>query len=324
MGNAIISPKGWEKWVEGCVLIVAMGVAAVSARPYAGSWNDGSRLAAIESLVDRHSWIIDESIFVDVPRLEEASAPRPYNPRETVLLEHGTLDKLFIAGHYYSDKSPVPALLMAGGYQLWQWTTGWTARTHPDRFCWMMTLASSGLAYVLAVWCLYRLGRRLGLSLSLRLLLTISFALATVALPYAQHVNNHILLLAAASGIALGVAGLREDRFSWGRFAGLGFLAGLAYTIDLGAGPVILLCTFLFILAGRAATVRERFGSAPLRSRLFLPLADMRRFVGTGIDFLPDRYCPVNDGLLRSTWLTLPRAVRSPPRSPAPGPKSSR
>jgi hypothetical protein len=263
MRSAIIASSQREKWLEGCVLLVALGFATVSARPYAGSWNDGSRLATVESLVDRHTWSIDHSLFVQVPQAKEAGTPLPYNPRETVLLEHGTLDKLFLGGHYYSDKSPVPALLMAGFYQLWQWTTGGTARTHPDRFCWVMTLVSSGIAYVAAVWCVYRLGRRLGLSLSLRSLLTASLALATLALPYAQHVNNHILLLAVASGMVLGVAGLRRERgdggVSWRRCAALGFLAGLGYTIDLGTGPVILLCTAVLVLMNSKQGVRNRF-----------------------------------------------------------------
>jgi hypothetical protein len=43
------------------VLIVAGLIALASARPYAGSWNDGSRLATVEALVDYHTLIIDQS-----------------------------------------------------------------------------------------------------------------------------------------------------------------------------------------------------------------------------------------------------------------------
>jgi hypothetical protein len=254
----------WEKCAEGGIVIAAIALAAVLARPYAGGWNDGSRLAAVESLVDRHTWIIDHSIFVQVPQLSPSSAaktgaengecpPLPYPGRDRALLEHGTQDKLFINGHYYSDKSPVPALLLAGCYQLWQRATGLTARTHPDRFCRAMTRASSGAAYVVAVWCLYRLVRRLELPFSSRLLVIASFALATVALPYARQVNNHVLLLAVTSALTLEAARLGEEAragcASWWRFAVLGFLAGLGYTIDLGAGPVLLLCTAGLVLS---------------------------------------------------------------------------
>jgi hypothetical protein len=247
------SPKRRDKLVECLLVVLAAGVAVLSARPYAGSWNDGSRLATVESLVDRHTWAIDLSTFVQAPCPDDATAPLPYDPSDVALCEHGTLDKLFIDGHYYSDKSPVPALLMAGCYQLWQWATGWTARTHPDRFCTAMTLISSGLAYMLAVWCVYRLGRCLRLPLSLRLILTASFAFATVALPYAQHVNNHILLLGVTSALVLATANTiektRRERASWRHFVVLGSLAGLSYTIDLGVGPVVLLCTSILVLS---------------------------------------------------------------------------
>lgn len=255
MCHSIDAQRREEKIAEGLLVLAALVLAVVAARPHAGSWNDGSRLATVESLVDRHTWIIDQSIFVQVP---DSGPSLPYPPHDRALLEHGTQDKLFINGHFYSDKSPVPAVLLAGCYQLWQWATGMTARSHPDRFCWFMAFASSGMAYVLAVWCLYRLTRRLGLPLSSRLLLTAGFGLATVALPYARQVNNHILLLAVTTALALQVAGLFADgewRVESGglhapstRFVILGFLAGLGYTIDLGAGPVILLCTAGLVL----------------------------------------------------------------------------
>ena len=35
-------------WLLGAI---ALAIAAIGAKPYAGSWNDGSRLAAVESLV---------------------------------------------------------------------------------------------------------------------------------------------------------------------------------------------------------------------------------------------------------------------------------
>jgi hypothetical protein len=242
---------------------VAAGLAWLSARPYAGCWNDGSRLATVECLVDGHTLAIDHSVFVEVPR---PPAPAPYPAGEKALLEVGTGDKLFIRGHYYSDKSPVPAVLLAGVYQLWQWVTGKSARTDPAEFCHVMTLASSGLSYVLAVLAIYVLGGRLGLSLPQRLLVTASFALATVALPYARQVNNHILLLAVAAWMAVDVAALAEDgTTSWTRLLRLGFLGGLAYTIDLGTGPVLLGCTaLLFVVPCRRVGPALTFGLAAL------------------------------------------------------------
>jgi len=234
------------------VATAAIAVAIVGARSYAGGWNDGSRLATVESLVDYHTLSIDRSIFVQVPPGYLSGAPGPYPADEPPLLLHGTQDKLLIGGHFYSDKPPVPALWMAALYQALQWSTGLRARERPDRFCYWMTLGSSGLAYVVAVWCIFQLGRALRLPLSLRLALTTSFGTATVALTYTRHVNSHILLLGVAAALFLGLARTAEDahagRTSWPRLLGLGTLAGLGYTIDLGAGPVFLACALAAIV----------------------------------------------------------------------------
>jgi hypothetical protein len=229
-------------WVGIGVVAAAAVLAAITARPHAGAWNDGSRLATVEALVDHHTLAIDTSIFVRVPD----GTPSPYPPDDTLLQRFGTLDKLYIGGHYYSDKSPLPALLLAGVYEVWQAATGLTARQRPDLFCLVMTLASSGLAYVVAVVCVYRLGGAVGLGGAARLGLTASFALCTVALPYAAHVNNHALLLGVTAALLLGfvrlAAAVATGRMPWGRLAALGALTGFGYTIDLGFGPVLVAC----------------------------------------------------------------------------------
>ncbi len=246
-GAPFPSPKRTHRLYGIGVLALAAVLAVVSARPYAGSWNDGSRLATVECLVDYHTLAIEDSIFVRVPRPVDATTPLPYPPHEPGLLLEGTKDKLFIDGHFYSDKSPVPAVLMAVIYRGLQSCCGLTARLSPDRFCYLLTLATSGLAYVVAVWCIYQLGRPLQIPLALRLALTASFAVATVALPYSRHVNNHILLLGVSAALLLlladAVAPFSENKLSWQRLLILGSLAGLGYSIDLAAGPVLFACT---------------------------------------------------------------------------------
>jgi hypothetical protein len=241
------SPLPWHL----AVLALAGTIAIVSSQPYAGGWNDGSRLATVECLVDEHTLAIDHSIFVQVPPRTDSSRPFPYDPEEVDYLQAGTGDKLWIGGHFYSDKSPVPALLLAGVYQVLQTGTGLTARNQPGTFCYWLTLFSSGLAYVAATWCIFQLSAALRLSLSFRLLLTASFALTSVALPYVRHVNNHSLLLGVTAALMLGLVRLAETEkhgpVTWLRLCGIGALAGLGYAIDLGAGPVLLVCTFAVV-----------------------------------------------------------------------------
>ena len=185
------------------MLLIAAGtaslIALLGARPFAGGWNDGSRLATVEALVDHRTLAIDDSIFVQPWHVDPGVAP-PYHaetPALTqMLLEKGTMDKLFIGGHWYSDKPPVPAVLLAGVYWLVQQVTGLTARHRPDVFCYLMTVTSSGLAFVAAVVSVLALSGRILPTRRQCILLTASFALGTVALAYTRQTNSHITFLA--------------------------------------------------------------------------------------------------------------------------------
>jgi hypothetical protein len=230
------APRGTTLASWGVVLAATL-VAVAGTRDGAGGWNDSSRLATVECLGDEGTLAIDHSVYVAAPE----STPSPIQ----------TKDKLLIAGHYYSDKSPVPALLMVGPYQVWKGLTGCSAHEALESFVWWMTLTSSGLAYVVAVWCVFRLGLVLRLNPRDSLLLTASFGLATVAPVYARQVNNHILLLGVSVALLLCLARLAETlshgQSPWLLLFGVGSLAGLGYAIDLGAGPPLLACTLALV-----------------------------------------------------------------------------
>lgn len=238
--NPAATPRREHPLWSVAILAVATAIALVSARPHAGSWNDGSRLATVEALVDHHTLVIDRSIFVEVPQ-----STCPYDPADPGLCAKGTADKLLIDGHFYSDKSPVPALLLAGLYQCVQWCTGLKASQAPRPFVYWLTVGSSGLAYTVAVWSVFCLGIRLGLAPKRCLFLAASLALGTVALAYVRQVNNHIFLLGVAAALVLQLNGLAQDcqrnELRIGRLLAVGSLTGLGYSIDLGAGPVLLI-----------------------------------------------------------------------------------
>lgn len=228
------------------VLILISSIAVAGARPYAGAWNDGSRLAAVESLVDRNTFAIDDSMFVQIP-IDSS----PYGPANPGLHLTGTLDKLRINGHYYSDKSPVPTLLLAAVYKIAQLLTGLRAAQSPAAFCWLMNFVGGGLPYIVAVAAIFGIASHYQLSRRVTWLLTLSFALATIAPAYSHHVNNHILQLSTTAVSILIMlriapcAGLRSGTpiATNSRWLLLGFITGLGYTIDLGLGPPLLAAT---------------------------------------------------------------------------------
>ena len=61
--------------------------------PAIGTWNDLSRLAAVESLVEHRTLAIDGSNYLQY-----------------------TGDKVFVDGHFYSDKPPLLAVVMSWVY----------------------------------------------------------------------------------------------------------------------------------------------------------------------------------------------------------------
>lgn len=71
------------------LFLILVIIALATTMPKVRSWNDASRMATVQSLVEEHSYIIDESVFVD------------------------TGDKVFINGHFYSDKPAIPSMMGA-------------------------------------------------------------------------------------------------------------------------------------------------------------------------------------------------------------------
>jgi hypothetical protein len=236
-------------WLLGLAGLI---VVAASALPYAGSWNDGSRLAAVESIADRHTMAIDDSIFCRVPPDTLARGCPPYHPDDINSLTFGTRDKLLINGHFYSDKPAVISLLMAGFYQTLRWLGLPTAAERPDFFCWTLTLATAGAAYVVTLLSLHRLGQLIGLPEVTHLTWVASFALCTFALTYTRHVNNHIPLLAVLAVMCLQFVHLRNEAEKGSpsrlRLAALGTLAGIGFNLDLGSGPLLVACALGLVL----------------------------------------------------------------------------
>jgi hypothetical protein len=200
------------------LLFAAVAAAVAGATTDVGSWNDAARLATVESLVDRHTWQMDGSIFL-----------------------HRTMDRAYIDGHFYSHRSPLPSLALAAIYQVAQWVTGLKAAADPGAFCYTMTLFSSGVAYLVAVLSVARLAVLTGLSSPMRSPLTSSFAFGTIALTYARAVNDHVFLLAVFGVLFVAlVSGGSRGRASTWNLAAIGTCLGIGYSIDLGIAPVLV------------------------------------------------------------------------------------
>jgi len=233
------------------VFVCAFLIALASARPWAGGWNDASRLAAVEALVDYGTMSIDRSIYVDVPD----APPSPFRPGWAEVLETGTLDRIYVNGKFYSDKPPLPAVLLAGEYAGAAALTGLNARQSPGRFAWTMTLLSSGLAYALAALGVWYTAGQLRLNRRGAVALTAAFALATVSVVYARHVNSHGILLGVAVWVWAVMVRLTHAEVGQDSPARrhmllviFGTLLGLGYSLESAAGPLLVVCGALWAI----------------------------------------------------------------------------
>ena len=225
------------------LLLGAAAVAAAGAQPFASGLNDGSRLATVESIVDRGTLAIDDSIFVR-PSLADPEGGSPYSPP----LPDGTFDKVLIGGHFYSDKPAVPAVGMAVIYAVLQRATGLSAQRSVGRFCYWMTVISSGVSFVATMAALFSMAMAVLGTPGRAAAVALAFTVGTSALVYSRAVNIHIVLLALSAWIV--VIWLRLLAIDIGRrrrLIVLGALAGAAYACDMGVGPLFALGSIVVI-----------------------------------------------------------------------------
>ena len=169
------------------IVVVFALAAALMGHAQATSWNVGSRMAAIESLVDRGTFAIDASPF-------------------------STGDKYRYDGHFYSDKPPLPSVLGAAVAAVLH-TFGVDVVRGARVVMYATTVVTVAIPFGFAIGALYALVRRLGADERWALAVATLGGSATLAYPYATVLINHVpaaaCLLAALDAI---VRGRRDDR----------------------------------------------------------------------------------------------------------------
>ena len=216
----------------GAILVAIFLVACAElTRTGPDSWNDVSRVAAIESVVERGTWRIDESAWVT-----------------------STMDKALIRGGYYSDKLPLLNLLGAGVYAVMHW--GWGATLAPDcaesgKSCayYGLTLVTMGLPAAGLVWLFFQFLRKQHIALWTAALATAAMAFGAMVWPFSL-VLNHAL----PSAVAL-FASLYLLKTNVGRHASVwaGICAALAVSFD-----ILSLFAFLSLAAISIVPFRAR------------------------------------------------------------------
>jgi len=191
-----------------------------------GPWNDRSRIATVESLVERGTFIIDNSIY------------------------SWTGDKIYVNGHFYSDKPPVLSFLAAGPYFLMS-KLGLTFYNNEGVVYYLLTLICVGIPAALTVHFFHKSLKLVRVRRDIDQKLTIAFGFCTLFLPWSTTFNNHV---PATALCFISFYFLLKNRIqaSWKTTFLAGFLAALGATIDIVAGSLFFVAFLICLVWNRS------------------------------------------------------------------------
>lgn len=217
------------------LVLIALGATHRSSM----SWNDDSRMATIQSLVESGSLIIDHTDFVD------------------------TGDKVFINGHFYSEKPPITAAIGAAVY-LPLYELGIRLHRGTNVAYYLITLLIIGGCWIGGAMAFFDSLRFAGLDSERRLLATFAFALGSLYFTWATTFNNHEL---AAAALMVGFRFLLRARHGEGlvrnNLAAAGTFLSLSGCADIPTG--IFYVVFLPVILGDPSLRKQvGFYLAPL------------------------------------------------------------
>jgi hypothetical protein len=218
------------------ILLVLIALGATHCAPM--TWNDESRMATIQSLAESGSFIIDQTDFAR------------------------TGDKVFIDGHFYSDKPPMPAVLGAAVY-FPLYHLGFRLHEGGSVAYFLITLLTVSLSWILGTLAFFYSLRFTGLDPERRLLAAVALAMGSIYFSWSTTFNNHEL---AAGFLAIGFCFLLRARFAAALrrdLAVAGFFLALAGTADVPTG-IFYVALLLPVLRNPPLRKNAAFYLAPL------------------------------------------------------------
>ncbi len=234
-------------WLFRFILLCSILITIISVKPYAMSWNDSSRFAMVQALVENNTFVIDDTIFVISDCNKKYNKISPFDPNNPLLNRYGTNDRLYISGHFYSDKSPVPGVIMALTWKILSFFGIPDIRENPYVFIYTLNFLFAGIPFIFSTWCLLRFSIQIGLSAQYSSLLAFTFLFSVVS-AYSCSVNTHIQCFAC---ICAALVIVTSQSITTLKSIILGLMVGLGYSTDLGTGPILLVTFSLYVIKWR-------------------------------------------------------------------------
>lgn len=206
-----------------------------------------ARLGTIESLVERHNYYLEESKF------------------------HGTGDRIFYNGHFYSHQPPLLATLQSpvfwvlSKFGLHFWNTA------PfDLAYYLFTALTNGVTLALTIVVFDVIFRSGGVTPGWSLVCAFVLPLGSWMLPYGLVTNNHEVAGFLVTLLALLLLELDAGRVTTARLSLLGVTLGLLVTVEVLPVVSFVPLTLVYLLAKPAMRSRQRI--MPWAAGLAVPL----------------------------------------------------
>ena len=186
-----------------------------------------SRYSAVESVLERGTFAIDDSFFT-------------------------TPDKCERDGHFYGDKPP----LLTFGVIAWGRLLKCFGVRFLERDYYRAVYLTGVLIFVLSCltgWFFYLgLRRRTRMPEGYRILMSVLSVVSTLVLSYAVTLNNHTVCAAALMGLVLLLEHCEETGLTRLRAFLAGILTGLILNLEFVTGGVLGIAVFVFVLTSVA------------------------------------------------------------------------
>jgi hypothetical protein len=248
-------------WALACpvvVLLIALPLLRPLRAPNDPSENELSRLASVQSWVERDTATINDSPFFTALRHADGAAVATGQSAVGRPDRADVSGTIHYAGKYYSDRPPVLSYLLSWPYAL-MYRLGWDFEHSPILVAYILTMLGATLPAALGAGLVYRMGRTFELKRPYRTALALIVALGSGLISYATALNPHApaaALVLCACSCLLHVTNSRHPGRSGAWLMTAGFCAALAAVIDPSALIFLTLLTAVIVALRGGRTLR--------------------------------------------------------------------
>jgi len=213
-----VNPTSECRWWLWAACLLPLVVSILFAEREVASPNVSSRMDTIQSLVEQHTFCIEQS------------------------LRKFEVDVVKIGGRFYSDKPPLLSVLGAGVYFPLHTLLGLSFAKHAPWLYRILTVILVGLPLSFGLWLLARCLFLAGLNPKAVATTVFLTGTGTMFLPYAVTFNNHVPAATAITAALYCMLRAESDSAQASRWLiAAGFAAALAFHLDLAPGGMALL-----------------------------------------------------------------------------------